>query len=527
MAFANYQISSICSICSSAFLYFAIVAFAGASTARASSAGASGDVALIHFIPLRREAVPVHRQGRVVSSKTSYSGKIHVGTPPQEFRVVFDTGSGHVVLPAAACRSDSCIKHRRYNATASSTATPVNADGSAVPEGELCDQVTIGFGTGEITGEFVQELVCLSGAARRDPSSPASGLVDVPGQAAGTFTATGGAPQRHCSGMHIVQAVEMSDEPFRTFKFDGILGLGLAELALARSFSFFESLSAGETLPATQFAFFLDDGNQQGEESELAIGGHNPKRVLEPLTWSPVSSPELGYWQVDILAVRVGGRELPLCRHGGCRGIVDTGASHLGVPTSYEKELARSLTVAAPDGASDCREVEAPVLEIQLAGTTLTLGPDHYMRPMPLDEHVDMSTKGVRLKDETGIAATQGSPKLRTTGKAAERSGSLKQAGRKQCRPRTMPVSLPEPLGPELFILGEPVLHRYYTAFDWQAKQVGFALANTRRNARAAGKQAEMPEAETPEVIPKPGKPPVESIEYMLLQQTATHLPKG
>ena len=32
-------------------------------------------------------------------------------------------------------------------------------------------------------------------------------------------------------------------------------------------------------------------------------------------------------------------------------------------------------------------------------------------------------------------------------------------------------VKLPEPLGPKLFILGEPVLHRYYTVYDWEQKK--------------------------------------------------------
>jgi len=50
------------------------------------------------------------------------------------------------------------------------------------------------------------------------------------------------------------------------------------------------------------------------------------------------------------------------------------------------------------------------------------------------------------------------------------------------CRPRLMPVNLPEPVGPKLFILGEPVLHRYYTVYDWDQLQVGFSLANNHRN---------------------------------------------
>merc|ERR1719355_495305 len=50
------------------------------------------------------------------------------------------------------------------------------------------------------------------------------------------------------------------------------------------------------------------------------------------------------------------------------------------------------------------------------------------------------------------------------------------------CRPRLMPVSMPAPLGPKLFILGEPVLHRYYTVFDWSGPRIGMGIANTKGN---------------------------------------------
>merc|ERR550514_584473 len=49
---------------------------------------------------------------------------------------------------------------------------------------------------------------------------------------------------------------------------------------------------------------------------------------------------------------------------------------------------------------------------------------------------------------------------------------------RRFCSPRTLGVNLPAPVGPKLFILGEPVLHRYYTVYDWKAQSVGFGLAN-------------------------------------------------
>merc|ERR1719476_821893 len=126
------------------------------------------------LIDLRRESVPVYRRGKIASYKTSYSGVLNVGTPAQEFRVVFDTGSGNIVLPAAECKTEACLVEgrRRFNMSASSTAVAVNSDGSVVPEGEVCDQVTIGFGTGEITGEFTRDRVCF-GAPPSAPSDPA------------------------------------------------------------------------------------------------------------------------------------------------------------------------------------------------------------------------------------------------------------------------------------------------------------------------------------------------------------------
>ena len=37
-------------------------------------------------------------------------------------------------------------------------------------------------------------------------------------------------------------------------------------------------------------------------------------------------------------------------------------------------------------------------------------------------------------------------------------------------------------MGPKLFILGEPVLHRHYAVYDWNKLKVGFALANNKAN---------------------------------------------
>jgi len=416
-----------------------------------------------HLIPLRREVVPVKRKGKVVSFKTSYSGVISIGRPaPQSFRVVFDTGSGHLILPSVECGSEACKVHKQYNQSSSHTAVPINLDGSTVPAGKHCDQVNIGFGTGKIKGEFVRDMVCLGEPAdEADLSAP------------------------HCVRLQSVMAIEMSTMPFKNFGFDGIMGMGLSTLALNEHFSFFDVLSKAGSFPQHHFAVFLaesEDG-EDAEHSEIAIGGHNPARTLTPLSWVKVAKPELGYWQVPIIALRVGGKTLDVCHDGSCRGVVDTGTSHLGIPAPYDAEVAKMLTMPAGD-LLDCRLADMPEIEIELPGMNITLHPETYMRRLPLREDVNVdSPKGVEMPTTQELEKSEPVTTTTTTPSASQADpndapGSVPR----YCRPRLMPVNMPAPVGPNLFILGEPVLHRYYTVFDWEGPSVGFGLANTKRN---------------------------------------------
>lgn len=202
---------------------------------------------------------------------------------------------------------------------------------------------------------------------------------------------------------------------------------------------------------------------------------------------------EIGYWQVRILAVRVGGVKLDMCDDGTCRGVVDTGTSHLGLPVPWNDQINELLIQPAEDYL-DCRLQDAPILEFELENSNITLSAWNYMRRLPIREGIQVgSTHGVSDAVPPSMDNTaNGSLVLNATNETnatdfVDSDGSAEidlnaTNVTRFCRPRSMAVNLSEPVGPKFFILGEPVLHKYYTVYDWEKLRVGFALARNKHN---------------------------------------------
>jgi len=366
--------------------------------------------------------VPVVRNGATVAHKTAYFGKVHVGQPAsQTFSVVFDTGSGHFFLPSSACQSAPCSKHRRFDRGASASAEDINHDGSPVgAEESERDEVSVVYGTGSIAGSFVRDTVCLQGSGS-------------------SSNATGG---MGCATVRVVLAHEMTEEPFDAFEFDGVVGLGLDPLALDPEFSFFGRMAAAGGLAEHRFGYFLSRSDLI--PSEIAFGGVDDTRLASEIQWSPVHRAELGHWQVKIRSISVGGKVVEDCRDG-CSAIADTGTSLLGVPKSTMRALHLQLARKVPGDPEelDCRDFPGPEMVFELeGGVRLTLGPEDYSRA-------------------AAMRVVQGST----------------QRAQVICRASLMPVEADPALGSKTWILGEPVLQKYYTAYDWDGRRVGFGLA--------------------------------------------------
>lgn len=396
--------------------------WAGGATG-AASVQASKAYPGVQTIPLRKQYVPVWGKDGTVVYKTSLFGEITVGSPePQVFTVVFDTGSGHLILPSTKCKSETCMKHRRYDSLYSTNSMEIRHDGTPYPPGKkVRDELKIRFGSGEVQGEFVKDSVCLG--------PPSTG---------------------NCTELHIVLAKTMTEEPFGQFSFDGVLGLGLGALALTPRFHFLSQVAALNPGLLPRFSVYMARSDEG--QSAISFGGHDPSYASADLQWASVARPELGFWQVRIKGVYIGDHVLDDCADGGCYAILDTGTNQLGVPGQMSRTMYRLLARPVPGGRSDparlsvdCRLVPGARIRFDLGTTQVFLDQEDYSIPEPANMTMDDATR---------------------------KSWEI------FCRSLLLPVDFPEPLGARgsrVFIWGEPVLRNYYTVYDWGERRIGFA----------------------------------------------------
>jgi len=282
-----------------------------------------------------------HAKSKIVHA-SEYYGKIAIGEPPQEFLVVFDTGSGNLLLPGKDCSDEACTSHKRFDSQLSKTATQIafaDQPDKAVDKGGDRDVVTITFGTGEMSGVFVKDKICIGSI---------------------------------CTRGNFVAATEESDEPFSLVPFDGIFGLSLPQMSEGGGFNIMDDMVSEKVLKSNIFSVFF--GAKDPEESEISFGEYKHQRMASELVFAPVTTP--GYWQVAMEDVTINNKKQKLCMsQGGCQVAVDTGTSLLAGPTDIINTLIDRLGVA-----DDCANFgKLPDLGFVVQTHVLNLKPEDYV----------------------------------------------------------------------------------------------------------------------------------------------------
>merc|ERR1712159_65904 len=294
--------------------------FKNAFTARqeARMSGYSQDASLSLVNPIGDDPIPITDY-----SDAQYYGQLTIGTPPQEFKVIFDTGSSNLWVPSS---KTSIIHwnplHAKYDSSKSST---------YVKNGT---SFSIQYGSGSLTG-FVSEDTVLVGN------------VSVPSQL-------------FC---------EATDEPglsFKIGKMDGIMGMAWQRIAVnGIKPTWYDVLSASDE---NLFAFYLGSGN--GDNSELVLGGTDPAHYTGDISYVPLS--EEAYWMFTMDKFSLGSNS-----QSNVTVIADTGTSLFAGPKDFITQVQQSIGATAVGSSGeytvDCSKIDS------LPSATITLNGKDYV----------------------------------------------------------------------------------------------------------------------------------------------------
>ncbi|KFP62570.1 Pepsin A, partial [Cariama cristata] len=181
-----------------------------------------------------------------------YFGTIYIGTPGQQFTVLFDTGSSNLWVPSVYCSSPACSNHNRFNPSDSSTFVSTN------------DSVEITYGTGSMTGILGYDTVSVAG-------------LDVTNQIFG------------------LSETEPGDFFYYT-PFDGILGLAFPSISSSGATPVFDNMMSEGLVAKDLFSVYLSKNEQSG--SFVLFGAIDPLYSANGITWIPLSAET--YWQITM-----------------------------------------------------------------------------------------------------------------------------------------------------------------------------------------------------------------------------------
>lgn len=260
-----------------------------------------------------------------------YFSEITIGTPPQTFKVVLDTGSSNLWVPSQSCNSIACYLHSTYDSSSSSS---YKKNGS---------EFEIHYGSGSLTGFVSNDVFTI-------------GDLKVKNQ----------------------DFAEATNEPGLAFafgRFDGILGLGYDTISVNKIVPPFYRMIEQGLLDEPVFAFYL--GSTEGE-SEVVFGGVDKSHYTGEIEYIPLRRK--AYWEVDLDAIAFGDEVAELDDTGV---ILDTGTSLNVLPTTLAELLNKEM--GAKKGYNgqytvDCSKRESlPDITFTLAGSNYSLPASDYI----------------------------------------------------------------------------------------------------------------------------------------------------
>lgn len=261
-----------------------------------------------------------------------YLGPVSIGSPAQDFTVVYDTGSSNLWVEASTCSGNGCNAPQKFDTSASSTWKSSD------------EPLSIQYGSGSIDGSEGTDTVTFAN-------------LTVANQGVGVITSATG-----MSG-----------------PMDGILGLAFKSIAQDGALPVVPHLYQQGLISKEVFGVFL--GNDT--KGEITLGGVDQARFSGEINYVQLSAEEWFLFNLDSSSVN--GQTLPKGSFGSMAAIADTGTSLLVMPAATFTAFRKQVPAATYNGQAGlytvpCNAVEGlPDLVFVIGGNTFTLTGDDYI----------------------------------------------------------------------------------------------------------------------------------------------------
>jgi len=278
-----------------------VSAASASDTVNNSTGGSSGSTAAIQ--PTANSSLGLD----IIGNDVGYFATLQIGTPPQDFRILMDSGSADFWVGSATCQSvngGGCGNHVFLGAQESSSFVDTQQSWQ------------IQYGTGAVAGNIVTDSVNIAGLAL----------------------------DNHTFGIAEIETTDFSDN---SVPFDGLMGLAQSTLSEQKTLTPVESLAKSGLIAEAITSFKISRLADNKNDGEITFGGLDASKFDATTLVTVDNVSPRGFWEASMTAVSVDGTDTGLQNR---TAILDTGTTTIIAPSSDAASVHKLISGAQGDG---------------------------------------------------------------------------------------------------------------------------------------------------------------------------------